>query len=148
MLQRSAYDDVGGFVTELRYGEDRNIWIRLGMITSFHFCEQTTLIRNRRQGSVSRHYADMILGSVHAQFHALEWCDDREYDTSFLGIGRQDLVDRALKRARDELCPEASERIVALAHERGLVSRAVGHAERMMWWYHISSRLHGGPRGG
>jgi glycosyltransferase involved in cell wall biosynthesis len=145
IIRRDVFEDVGGFVADLRYGEDRNIWIRLGVITAFHWCDEITLIRHRRHGSVSRQYADMILGSVHAQFHALEWCDQRGIDTSFLGIEHQDLIDRAFNRAREQYCPEAAERIIALAHERSLVGSTVRHATRMMWWSRLRSWLRGGP---
>lgn len=146
VIRRDVFEDVGEFATELRYVEDRNIWIRLGMITAFQLCEEVTLIRHRRHESSSRHYAEMIMSGIQAQFHALNWCEERGFDWSFLEIERQDLIGRAFNRAWEQYCPEAAERIVALAHERDMVSPRVLRVQRTLWWHRLRSLLRGGPR--
>jgi hypothetical protein len=79
-----------------------------------------------REGSAGQQIGLRIEHGLHAQLAFFEWCRARGIDPTFLGLGRADIVDQALKEALWHKRWEVVEPLRKKAEELGVSS----------FWYH------------
>lgn len=150
LVCRALHDAVGGFLLP-QLGEDRNYWMRCGMLARFIPIQQVVLRKRTRPNSASVDRRRGILNGLHSQFHFMQWCAARGYDTSVFGVDDAALIERALLKARRYACWPAFRDVLRVARERGIQSPALRRLRRWApilpardaagrWW----ARMRGG----
>ncbi len=97
----------GGFDTTLRGAEDRDYWMRCGMLEAFGYCGTVVYEKRLRADSASRNLRRNLVGGVKVQVKFMEWCRERGLETRELGVQRDDILARALEKAAARNCCDA-----------------------------------------
>lgn len=150
LVRRSLHDAVGGFLLS-QLAEDRDYWMRCGMLAHFIPVPHVVLRKRTRPDSASVNVRRGILNGLLCQFHFLQWCAARGYDTSVFSVDDAALIERALLKARRYPCWPAFHDVLDFAQERGIESPAIRRLRRWApilpardaagrWW----ARMRGG----
>lgn len=101
IVRRELHDRVGGFEKPWQPTEDRDYWIKCGVLAAFKFCDAQVLEKLRRKAS-SRVYSDIaVFWGMRVQLEFLDWCRGRGIDTSFLQTSPSEIAERSLALAID-----------------------------------------------
>lgn len=97
MVRRDLHEKVGGFVTGYEPLEDRDYWIKCGLLAPAAFCDTVVLDKTWQPSSHGSQHAKRIYRGQRAQRDLRIWCRERGLDDSWMP---QD--DEILRRALDE----------------------------------------------
>ena len=97
IVKRTLHRQVGGFVPGYEPMEDRDFWVKCGMLSSFAFCETVVLDKTWRPMSAGTQIGKRISSALKSQLAFFPWCRERGLDASFLDLTPVDLVNSALK---------------------------------------------------
>jgi len=125
IVRRDLFGEVGGFVPGYEPMEDRDFWIKCGLLRPVAFCDTTVLDKTWRPGSAGSSHAKRIYRGLGAQRALPGWCAARGIDYSWIGPDAG-LVRDALK---DALHWHSHEILEPLLSE----CRASGY--RGLWYY-------------
>ena len=99
VVRRDIFEKTGGFVSGYEPMEDRDLWLKCGVLSGFAFADTVVLDKTFREGSAGQQIGRRIENGLKAQLAFLGWCRERGIDAAFLGQGRADIVDQAFKEA-------------------------------------------------
>lgn len=99
IISRPAFEKTGGFVTGYEPMEDRDMWVKLGLMTSFAHCESVVLDKTWREGSAGQQHAKRIWNGLRAQLALPAWADAHQIDASALAADSKILFNHAVKDA-------------------------------------------------
>ena len=132
LLRASTFLDAGGFVTGYEPLEDRDLFMKCGMLGTTVFCDTVVLDKRWQPGSHGSQHAKRIYRGQHAQRDFRLWCKRHGLVADWLP-SEQEIVRRALdealwRRELDILKPLLTEAgHVGLRHWKAwAVSRLVG----------------------
>jgi glycosyltransferase involved in cell wall biosynthesis len=98
IVKRALHGAVGGFVPGYEPMEDRDYWIKCGLLEPVRFCDSVVLDKTWRPGSAGSQDAKRIYRGAIAQQDLREWCAERGIDYSWAGTDA-DFACFALKEA-------------------------------------------------
>lgn len=122
IVRRDVFEKTGGFVSGFEPMEDRDFWVKCGMLTGFAFCDTVVLDKTFREGSAGTQVSRRIRSGLRAQLAFFEWCRGRGLDFGFLETSPVKVVDSALKEAIWYRRWEILEPLLAQAVELGVRS--------------------------
>jgi glycosyltransferase involved in cell wall biosynthesis len=97
IVRRDLHEKVGGFVSGYEPLEDRDYWVKCGLIASVAFCDTVVLDKTWRPSSHGSQHAKRIFRGQRAQRDLRTWCEDRALDASWIPADTE-----ILRRALDE----------------------------------------------
>jgi glycosyltransferase involved in cell wall biosynthesis len=97
IVHRSVHEGTGGFVSDFHGVEDRDYFIKCGLLSAFAFCDTVVLDKGWREGSLGSLPPRQILHALLAQLACFDWCRGRGIDTGFLETDRRGVIEHALK---------------------------------------------------
>lgn len=118
VIRRDVFEKAGGFVSGYEPMEDRDLWIKAGLLTRFAFCDTVVLDKGFHEGSAGSQDARRILSGMRSRFDLAGWCAARGLDAAPLGATPRAIIDLAIKEALwlrqwkiiPEICDEADRR--------------------------------------
>lgn len=140
IVRRDVFEEAGGFVPGYEPMEDRDFWVKCGMLTSFAFCDTVLLDKTYREGSAASQISRRIRNGLRAQLAFFDWCRERGFDTAFLGTSVAGVIDQAFREAIWRRRWEVIEPLRAQAQERGLRSFWYHRAGLQLWLWRLLRR--------
>lgn len=133
LIRGSDFNAVGGFFPGYEPLEDRDIFIKLGLIAPFAFCDRVVLDKRWAPASHGSQHAKRIYRGQLAQRALRTWCCKRGIDTSWMPEDRE-----ILRRALDEAVWRREASILGPLREEG---KRLG---LLHWRSALLARLRGG----
>ena len=96
LISRRTFDKVGGYAPSRMMVEDREFWIKAGMLDPFAFCNEVVLEKSTRADSMSSKKGLFLYCSMIVQLNFLDWCRERRLDTAGLGVTPADIAANAV----------------------------------------------------
>jgi glycosyltransferase involved in cell wall biosynthesis len=97
LVPRSVFDDVGGYAEPGPAVEDREFWIKAGLLHPFVFLDRVVLEKLAHRGSALARRGFNIYWAMVMQFRVLDWCAARGLDAGTLGATPAGIVDNAVR---------------------------------------------------
>lgn len=98
IVRRRLHERIGGFTSGFEPMEDRDYWIKCGLLESAAHCPEVVLDKTWRPGSHGSQHAKRIYRGMLSKMALRAWCAKREVDYTWAGSDR-DFVVAALKEA-------------------------------------------------
>ncbi len=98
LIRRSVFEKVGGFVSGTEPLEDRDLWLRCGLLTSFAFCDTVVLDKTWCPGSHGSQTAKRIYRGWLAKRRLRAWGQAAGLEVDWIPCDA-DLVRQALREA-------------------------------------------------
>lgn len=98
MVRAALHQRVGGFVSGFEPLEDRDYWIKCGLLEPVAFCDTVVLDKRWRPASHGSQHAKRIYRGQLAQRSLRGWCDDRGIEASWIPPDSE-IIRRALDEA-------------------------------------------------
>lgn len=83
IVRREVHQRVGGFVSGYEPMEDRDYWIKCGLLEPVAFCDTAVLDKTWRPASAGTQDAKRIYRSLLSQVELRKWCAERGIDFSW-----------------------------------------------------------------
>jgi glycosyltransferase involved in cell wall biosynthesis len=147
IVRKSLHDRIGGFVTGYEPMEDRDYWLKCGLLERVAFCGVPVLDKTWSPSSHGSQHAKRIYRGQIAQRALRNWCGERGIDRSLLPSD-QVFLKKALDEAIDWRCWEILAPLlrdassVGLNHWRGTVMGLIHRVAEPDWIYGNPSVLH------
>jgi glycosyltransferase involved in cell wall biosynthesis len=141
VVRKSLHERVGGFVTGYEPMEDRDYWLKCGLLEGVAYLPVPVLDKTWRPSSHGSQHAKRIYRGQIAQRALRNWCQERGIDSSILPSD-QVFLKKALDEAIDWKCWEILEPLLAeaenmcLGHWRGKFM-AFLHRDAAPGWINI-----------
>lgn len=74
IVRRKLHELCGGFDANLPAAEDRDYWLRCGMLETFGYCPEVVCEKTARPDAASRNLGRNLIGGVTVQIKFLDWC--------------------------------------------------------------------------
>ncbi|GAB4165253.1 MAG: hypothetical protein Fur0032_01890 [Terrimicrobiaceae bacterium] len=117
IVRADLHREVGGFVTGYEPLEDRDYWIKCGLLRSVAFCDTVVLDKTWRPSSHGSQHAKRIYRGQLAQRRLAAWCQSHGVPADWIPQERE-----ILRRALNEACWRGCEEIIpALRREASSV---------------------------
>lgn len=97
LIHRRAFTEVGGYRMPWRLVEDREFWVKVGLLFPFACTEQVVLEKLCHPGSLVSREADNIFAALLIQLDLLDWCGERGLDAEALLAGPAAVLANALE---------------------------------------------------
>ena len=120
IVQRSLHHEIGGFVSGYEPMEDRDYWVKCGVLSSFGFSASCVLDKTWRESSAGTQSSKRILNGMRAQEAFLGWCGERNIDSSFLKTTPIQIIEHAIKSALFEKRRDILPTLLAVATQRNV----------------------------
>ncbi|MFV0416216.1 MAG: glycosyltransferase family 2 protein [Chthoniobacterales bacterium] len=145
IVRADLHKKIGGFVTGYEPLEDRDYWIKVGLLAPAAFCDSVVLDKTWRPSSHGSQHAKRIFRGQRAQRDLRAWCCEKNVDDSWIPTDPEILrraLDEALWRREFSILPalrrEAAQ--AGLTHwKSALTSFFVRSAEPE--WIHVTPRV-------
>jgi glycosyltransferase involved in cell wall biosynthesis len=140
IVRKSLHDRIGGFVSGYEPMEDRDYWLKCGLLEEVAYCPEVVLDKTWRSASHGSQHAKRIYRGQKAQRALRNWCHEHEVDVSILPTD-QVFMKKALDEAIDWKCWEIicpllhDARNLGLIHWRGIMTSLL-HWEAEPDWIH------------
>ena len=119
MVHRSLHDEIGGYSKPWQPTEDRDYWLKCGVLTAFQGTNTTVLRKYRRSNSMVRTFSDKaVYWGLRVQIEFVDWCRERGIDTDFIPHSPTDFAMAALTRATDVRDWRVASLILGYAEQR------------------------------
>jgi glycosyltransferase involved in cell wall biosynthesis len=99
LVRRDLHRAVGGFVPGLEPMEDRDFWIKCGMLASFTHCDTVVLDKTWRAGSAVSQHTRRIRAELRARLAFPAWCRERGLDPAAAGFSTRQAIVGGIKEA-------------------------------------------------
>lgn len=126
LVRRDLHERVGGFVPGLEPMEDRDFWIKCGLLARCAFCDTVVLDKTFREGSAGTQIARRIRSTVASRLALPTWAAAHKIDMACLDSAPRWVLDSALREALWHRRWELITPLRRQARELGLRT----------WWYH------------
>lgn len=140
LVRRSLFDAVGGFVAGYEPMEDRDFWVKCGLLAPFAFCDTVVLDKTFREGAAHTQTARRITRGLQSQLALASWCEERGLDWGTLGETPATCVNRALREAVWYRCPEVIPGLLEEARRQGV--RSIAGARAWIAWQAAKLQRH------
>lgn len=142
ILRKTLHERIGGFVTGYEPMEDRDYWLKCGLLERVAYCPNAVLDKTWRPSSHGSQHAKRIYRGQIAQRALRNWCRERGIDPSILPSDRV-FLKKALDEAIDWKCWEILEPLLIEAERHGLTHwraklMAVLHGESAPGWITVN----------
>lgn len=98
IVRADLHREVGGFVSGYEPLEDRDYWIKCGLLTPAAFCDSVVLDKKWHPSSHGSQHAKRIFRGQRAQRDLRAWCAERGLDAAWMPTDRE-IVRRAIDEA-------------------------------------------------
>ena len=136
IVSRELHAQVGGFVSGFEPMEDRDFWVKCGMLVRFAHCDSVVLDKTWRAGSAVSQHARRIRSEVRSRFDFAEWCVARGLDAAAAGFSPQSAIVSGVKDAMFYRQWAPLRELLAEARTRGV---------RSLWLWRARMKLLGKP---
>ncbi len=133
IVDRHLHRQIGGFEKPWQPTEDRDYWMKCGVMAPFLNCGKVILHKRYRPDSSRSRSAIAVYWGMRVQLEFLEWCNSRDIDTAFLDTDTKTIVARAIKRTLQNGDRDTLKKIRTYVRGRGIP--APGR------WYELYCRL-------
>ena len=127
IVSRELHARVGGFVPGFEPMEDRDFWVKCGMLSRFAHSDSVVLDKTWRAGSAVTQHARRIRSEVRARFAFAEWCAARGLDPATAGFSPQSAILAGVQDAMFLRQWAPLQELLAEARTRGVRSP-------WLWW--------------
>ncbi len=141
IVRKSLHDRIGGFVTGYEPMEDRDYWLKCGLLERVAFCDVPVLDKTWSPSSHGSQHAKRIYRGQIAQRALRNWCQEYGIDPSILPSD-QFFLKKALDEAIDWKCWEILKplldeaKVLGFGHWRATL-KALFHREAAPEWINI-----------
>lgn len=145
IIKKSLHEQVGGFVSGFEPMEDRDYWLKCGLLDKVAYYPAPVLDKIWRPASHGSQHSKRIYRAQKAQRALRSWCLDQEINPAILPSD-QVFLKRALDEAIDWKCWEILRPLLrdagsaGLNHWRGSVMRLI-HRVAEPDWIHVNPSL-------
>jgi glycosyltransferase involved in cell wall biosynthesis len=138
IVRADLHREIGGFVSGYEPLEDRDYWIKCGLLEPAAFCDTVILDKTWCPSSHGSQHAKRIFRGQRAQRDLREWCTTRGLDTTWIPNDREIVrraIDEALWRREFGVLPPllAEGRNCGLWHWKGFLAGLLVKAETPTW---------------
>jgi glycosyltransferase involved in cell wall biosynthesis len=119
IVRKTLHKHIGGFVTGYEPMEDRDYWLKCGLLERIAYLPAPVLDKTWRPSSHGSQHSKRIYRGQMAQRALREWCRKRSIDPAILPFD-QVFLKKALDEAIDWKCWEILNPLIAEAKEIGL----------------------------
>jgi glycosyltransferase involved in cell wall biosynthesis len=141
LIQRSLYDELGGFDPRFCPTEDRDFWIKAGTVAEFAFTGSPTLERRLHGSNASHARGRLRIQGTRAQLELPAWLREHGLPVDLLGIGEREILEQNLRRALESRQWDAVAWLLAEAQRRDARLVAAKLARRLVaapnWWRNV-----------
>ena len=138
IIRKSLHDRIGGFVTGYEPMEDRDYWLKCGLLERVAYCQTPVLDKTWMPSSHGSQHAKRIYRGQKAQRALRDWCRESGVDpsilptdTTFIKIALDEAIDWRCWEILRPLLREA--RSAGLNHWRGVVASLVHRVSEPDW---------------
>ena len=119
IVRKSLHERIGGFVTGFEPMEDRDYWLKCGLLERIAYCSTPVLDKTWRPSSHGSQHAKRIYRGQKAQRALREWCRTHGVDPDILPLDKV-FLKKALDEAIDWKCWGLLKPLLIEAKEIGL----------------------------
>lgn len=120
MIRNDIHRKIGGF-EKPQPTEDRDYWMKLGVITGFRFCNEVVLKKRSHEAQSSKNEETLNCGMV-VQLEYLEWLDDQGISKDFLETNPKKIAHDTIRKLVKKRKWYALDKIIETLQERGISS--------------------------
>lgn len=144
IVRKALHERIGGFVTGYEPMEDRDYWLKCGLLERVAYCPNPVLDKTWRPSSHGSQHSKRIYRGQKAQRALRDWCRVQGVDPSILPSD-QAFLKKALDEAIDWKCWEILRPLLCDAKETGLGHwraqlMAFLHRQETPDWVHVEPR--------
>ncbi len=132
IVRRALHCEIGGFEKPWQPTEDRDYWMKLGVLTAFRFVDEVVLNKRHHGAQSVRKYDQTLDWGMRVQLEFLDWLAERGIDAAYLDTTPETIVDESLYRALGERRWGALELMLETTGRLGLDSALRRRAARLM----------------
>ena len=126
IVQKSLHARIGGFVPTFEPMEDRDYWIKCGLLEPFRFVDAVVLDKTWRPTSAGRQNARRIWNGLRSRLQLAQWGEQHQVAIDSLPTDRVGAIESALKEATQFRSTAILPALIAEA-------RAAGVSPRWLW---------------
>ncbi len=132
IVRSALHREIGGFVKPWQPTEDRDYWMKLGVLTAFRFVDEVVLHKRHHGAQSVRKYDQTLNWGMRVQLEFLEWLAERGIDAAYLETTPVNIVDDSLHRALGERRWGALELMLETTGQLGLDSALRRRVARLL----------------
>ena len=132
LVRKSLFGRVGGFSKD-QPSDDRQFWLRCGVLGDFAALEAPVLRKRLQPGSVSHQRDRSIFHQYWYLLDFLDWCSAQGVDPGIFGTTKQEIVETGLCHALEERALQAFTALLSLSRVEGYQGRTVANFWRWRW---------------
>jgi glycosyltransferase involved in cell wall biosynthesis len=133
VVRRSLHERIGGFVSGFEPMEDRDYWVKCGLLKRFAFCDTAVLDKTFREGSAGTQISRRVRSAMRSRLALPAWAAARGIDLGVLEVAPKGVVDLALKEAIWHRCWPTLSPLLAEARDLKVQSFWVWRAKIQLW---------------
>jgi glycosyltransferase involved in cell wall biosynthesis len=137
LIRKRAFYDAGQYRMPWTPTEDRDFWLRCGMLYSFRYSGTRVLDKLFREGSAISKVDKTIYWGMLVQFSFLEWCRERKLETSSLKITEDNILESALLKAFLGRYWDIVDDILNEADQRHILTPATDRIKKLKKYPHL-----------
>lgn len=147
IVRKSLHDRTGGFVSGFEPLEDRDYWLKCGLLERIAFCDTVVLDKTWRPASHGSQHAKRIYRSQMAQRALREWCRTRGVSTDILPADShfvKTALDEAVHWGCREIIPRLRQeaRPFGIRHPQSFFTCLFGCPTAPEWLDEVPRNLH------
>ena len=110
VVRKDLHDKIGGFEKPWQPTEDRDYWMKLGVLTGFKYLPDVVLRKREHPKQSVKKYDQTLVWGLMVQIEYYDWLSRQKIDAGFLQLSKKQVVNKALMRAINRkrysaLCP-------------------------------------------
>ena len=140
LVKRSLFDQVGGFVTGFEPMEDRDFWIKCGLLEPITFCNKVVLDKRWQPSSHGSQHSKRIYRGMLSKMALRQWSLRQQVDFFWAGSDESfvsDAIKEALYWQAHDILPSLVQRGLSLPGARFWASRAWLRVQRLRLSGHL-----------
>jgi len=122
IVRADLHRRIGGFDKHLQLAEDRNYWMKLGVITGFRFCDNIVMEKRSHDSQASSRYDEALNSGLIVQLDFLIWLENWGHDKSFLESNPKKIAHQAIRKALKKRRWHSLNLMLHTLHGRGITS--------------------------
>lgn len=95
IVRHPLHKRIGGF-TKPQPTEDRDYWMKLGVLTGFKYVDDVILRKRAHESQAVRKINQTLVQGLMVQLEYLQWLDEQKIGSGFLGLGKRQIVNEAI----------------------------------------------------
>jgi len=133
LVRTDLHRRIGGFTKPWQPTEDRDYWMKLGVLTGFSYCDKVVLSKRIHANQSVRKLARTMNWGMLVQLEYLDWLDEQGIDKSFLATSPRRIAHDAIIKAYRRRNWQALSLILESLRSKGIDSPLITAARLIPW---------------